>query len=250
MNQAIYKVIFFLLNILMVLIAFDSTILIHEWTHGFVAWLNGVKPNPFDIYYGDWTLLNVDEAVDYKSLINAKRNWAVAFIAITPITINLLLSLYCFQLLKKPAIQTKKWLYRFCLWFSAFNLSEFFSYVPIRTFTTHADVFNFNYALNCSPWIIGLIGGFISVALIGYFFIKILPMSYYVLNITKLWHRLIYLSAMLLVFFFLGGYRGAYHYGSVSATMGIISLILIPIVFILCFPSIESDAIDLGRRVK
>jgi hypothetical membrane protein len=62
-------------------------------------------------------------------------------------------------------------------------------------------------------------------------------MTYHVLNITKLLPRLIYLSAMLFVFFFMGGCRGIYHYGSVSAMMGTISLIMIPIVFVLCFPS-------------
>ena len=233
------KLLYLLLNILIIWIAFDSAILIHEWTHGFLAWLNGAKSNPFNIYYGDWTLLHVDEAVDYKSLLDAGRHWAVACIAISPIIVNLLLSLYCFNLMKKANIKRQKWIYTFCLWFSAFNLAEVFSYIPIRTFTTHADIFNFNNALHCSPWIIGLIGGSCSVVLIGYFFSRILPMAYNVLHITKLWVRLIYLLAMLFVFFFIGGYRGAYNYGSVSAIMGTVSLIMIPIIFALCFPTLK-----------
>ncbi|MBA2650165.1 MAG: hypothetical protein H0U75_11360 [Legionella sp.] len=210
--------------------------LIHEWTHGFVAWINGLKSNPFDIYYGDWTLLNVDESVDYASLIHAGKNWVVAWIAITPIIINLLLSVYCFYLLQKNTIQKKKWFYIFCFWFSAFNLQEFFSYIPIRTFTTHADVYNFNSSLHLSPWIIGTLGGIISLMLIAYFFIKILPMTYSILNLN-FWTRLIYLSAILFIFFIIGGYRGASNYGFVSAMLGKISLFMIPLVFIICFPS-------------
>lgn len=233
------KLLYFLLNIFIVWVAFDSAILIHEWTHGFIAWLNGAKSNPFNIYYGDWTLLNVDEAVDYPSLLNKKRNWAVACIAIGPIIVNLLLTLSSFNLMKKRHIQQRKWGYTFLLWFSAFNLTEFFSYIPIRTFTTHADVFNFNHALNCSPWVIGLIGGLCSVLLISYFFLKILPMTYNVLDINKFWVRLIYLLAMLFIFFVIGGFRGAYHYGSISATMGTVSIIMIPIIFALCFPTLK-----------
>lgn len=233
------KLLYFLSNILIIWITFDSAILIHEWTHGFLAWLNGAKSNPFNIYYGDWTLLNVDESVDYQSLLASGKNWAVAFIAISPIIVNLVLSLYCLNLMKKACVKKNKWIYTFCFWFSAFNLSEFFSYIPIRTFTTHADVFNFNNALNISPWIIGLLGGSCSIILIGYFFYRILPMTYHALNITKLWVRLIYLLSMLFVFFFIGGYRGAYNYGAVSATMGTISILLIPIVLVLCFPTLK-----------
>lgn len=238
-NTQATKPLYFLLNLLIVWIAFDSAILIHEWTHGFVAWLNGAKSNPFNIYYGDWTLLNVDEAVDYPSLLKASRHWTVACIAISPIVVNLLLTLYPLSLMRKKHIQQKTWLYTFLFWFSAFNLAEFFAYIPIRTFTSHADIFNFNHALNISPWIIGLIGGFCSVFLISYFFSKILPMTYRVLHIHKLWAQLIYLLAMLFTFFIIGGYRGAEHYGPISAWMGTISLTMIPIVFILCFPTLK-----------
>ncbi len=233
------KILYLLLNVLIVWIAFDSAILIHEWTHGFVAWLNGAKSNPFNIFYGDWTLLNVDEDVDYPSLLKAGRNWAVACIAISPIILNLLLTLFSFNLMKKKSMQAKKLTYAFLLWFSAFNLAEFFSYIPIRTFTTHADIFNFNHALNNSPWVIGIIGGLCAILLIAYFFLKMLPMAYKVLHINKLWVRIIYLLAMLFIFFIIGGYRGAEHYGSISAIMGTVSIIMIPVVFTLCFPTLK-----------
>lgn len=225
-----------LLNIIVLWIAFDFAVLIHEWTHGLMAWINGVKSSPFNIYYGDWTLLNVDEAVDYPSLASAGRNTAIAFIAITPVVLNLFLSLYSFYLMHRKAIQIKRWVYKFCFWFSAINLAEFFSYVPIRTFTTHADIFNFNSSAQLSPWIIGTIGGSISLILIAFFFIKILPMTYRILNL-KFWEQVVYLAVILFILFVIGGYRGASHYGNVSAVMGIISLALIPLIFILCFPS-------------
>jgi hypothetical protein len=239
------NILYFLSTLLIIWLAFDSAVLIHEWTHGLVAWLNGAKSNPFNIYYGDWTLLNVDEAVDYPALLNAGKNWAVAFIAIFPVIINLLLSLYCFHLMQSMRIKKRTWLYIFLLWFSAFNLAEFFSYIPTRTFTTHADIFNFNHALHLSPWIIGIVGGSFSVLLISYFFLKILPMTYHVLNLNKLWARIMYLLAMLFVFFVIGGYRGAHHYGPVSAMMGVISLMMIPLIFIVCFPT--QKWIDAGR---
>lgn len=228
-----------LLTILIVWVAFDSAVLIHEWTHGFIAWLNNAKSNPFNIYYGDWTLLNVDEDVDYASLLKSGKNWAVAFIAITPSVINLFLATLSFFFMKKVLIQQQKRIYKFLFFFSAFNLSEFFSYIPIRTFTTHADVYNFNHALSLPPWVIGVPGAVIAILLMTYFFLKVLPVTYSVLHIDSFFMRLIYLSIMLFIFFFMGGCRGLENYGQISATMGVISLIMIPMVFALCFSSLK-----------
>jgi len=226
-----------LISILIIVASLDSAILIHEWEHGLMAWINNVKSNPLDIYYGDWTLLNVDENVDYESLFKAGRNWAVAFIAITPITVNAIITIICFILMNLRKIQMHKWVYAFIFWFCAFNLSEFFSYIPIRTFVTHADVANFNRALKFSPWLVCIPGTLFSIIGIFYFYRKILPMAYCFLKSNHILKRSTYLAETIFIFFFMGGYRGAYHYGSISALMGTISLCCIPIAFILCFPS-------------
>jgi hypothetical protein len=180
-----------LITTLIVWVAFDSAVLIHEWTHGFIAWLNNAKSNPFNIYYGDWTLLNVDEDVDYTSLLKSNKNWAVAFIAISPSIINLFLAKLSFFFMKNEFIQQRKKIFKFLFFFSAFNLSEFFSYIPIRTFTTHADIYNFNHALNLSAWVVGVPGGVIALFLIAYFFSSVLPITYKVLHINKFSIRLI-----------------------------------------------------------
>ncbi len=68
------------------------SILLHEWGHGTVAWLYGLKSSPFDVTYGSWALLpNIDEHVNYASLLAASRGVAAALIGIAGFTVSLLL---------------------------------------------------------------------------------------------------------------------------------------------------------------
>ena len=53
--------------------AYYVAILLHEWGHGLVAWLFNVKQSPFDVDYGGWALMHVDENVDYAQLLLEKK---------------------------------------------------------------------------------------------------------------------------------------------------------------------------------
>src|SRR5258706_8418240 len=61
--------------------AYYVCILLHEWLgHGAMAWILGQKNSPFDIYYGGWSLLHVDEQVDYNKLLATNQGVSAALI--------------------------------------------------------------------------------------------------------------------------------------------------------------------------
>ena len=54
-------IIVFVINVIAIILAYYVSLLLHEWGHGALAWLNNVKKSPFDIQYGGWLLMNADE---------------------------------------------------------------------------------------------------------------------------------------------------------------------------------------------
>lgn len=237
MKKILKYLLFVMTTLLLIVITRYVMVLLHEWTHGTVAWLLGVKSNPFNIYYGDWTLLQVDEAVNYLQLYNSGRIWAVASIAITPIIINTLLYLSSLLIISRASIQKRKLTYQFSFWFALMNLGEVYAYIPIRTFGTHGDVGNFIRDLNLSPWLIYLPGTLLVGIATWYFLKYILPRAYYHLNILSLWLCSFYLFLVLIVYFFFFGLAGANTYGIVSHVFSWTSVALIPVFFVIFFPS-------------
>ncbi len=154
------KLVFWLVTIVMILVSHDVMTLLHEWTHGLVAWLAGYKSSPFDIHYvANWiTLWGIDEAVPYRSILAEGKNSLVAMIAIAPMIDGFVFFLIGLKLLSTPAVQKRWVLFSFFYWLTLMEISEIYSYIPIRTFVERDDIFNFLHALGLSPWAVFIVG--------------------------------------------------------------------------------------------
>lgn len=141
-----------------IFVAHHTMALLHEWTHGTTAWLFGVKDNPFDIHYGDWTLLHVDEDVDYRSLLSTNRGWTAATIAASALVTNAILFVTSLRLLSRTVIQGRKRLFQFVFWFAVMNIAELYSYIPLRAIPPSGDVRNFLYGTGLSVWPVCIAG--------------------------------------------------------------------------------------------
>ncbi len=146
------QIIIFFINIIAILVAYYVSILLHEWGHGTLAWLYGVKNNPFDVQYGGWFLTNVDEDVPYTYLINSNRGFAAALIGIAGSSVSFVFVIVCFILLNYKNVQQSAIKFIFAYWFLIINMIPLVQYFMVSTFSSEGDVGRFIYGLNISAW--------------------------------------------------------------------------------------------------
>ncbi len=192
-------------------------VLLHEWTHSSMAWALGHKNAPFAIHYGDWTLLQVDEAVEYAALHAAGQGRAAALIAGSALVTNLVLFVLCLRFLLLDGIQQRTWLYQFIFWFAVMNIGELFSYLPVRTFVgNRGDVGHFVHGLHISPWIAFLPGVLITGGGLWYLLRNQIVEFYHVMALSTGAPRTIYRGLTLFVIFFWYGASAFHDYGPSS----------------------------------
>jgi hypothetical protein len=194
--------------ILIVFVAHHSSIYLHEWTHGAVAWLTGYKPSPFHIHYGvEWiTLWDIEEAVDYSRIFADGKPSVVAWIAIAPMLLQATFFLVALKALKSPKIQNNRWLFTFFYFYALFALCDIYCYIPIRTFSGSDDMFNFLTATGLSPWTLVIPGvGFLAWGM-DQLLRKQVPQAYISLQITTKLGRFLFKFLTLALFF--GYYAG------------------------------------------
>jgi len=218
--------------------------LVHEYAHTFTAWALGYKSNPLALDYGRLNFRNllilsdIDENVDYKSLFAAGRGRLASLIAVA----GVLLGSGTFYIVSRVLYSFAKLRNRPILGLFAFllclmNVGNFFDYVPVRTFTTHADMANVERGLHISPWWIITVLGLPFAVAIGHFFMKLLPDARGFLFASE---RVLQLALVVVcsftVFAFFGS-AGMQGYGETSHWLSVLSLCaLFPAVLILCWP--------------
>jgi hypothetical protein len=224
-----------------IFVAHHLSCLLHEWTHDTVAWLFGYKKGPFDIYYGDWTLLHVDEDVDYKRILSDGRDGVMSLIAIAPIILGGVLLLIGVALTRLQQIQRLRLLWYFLFWFMVSNLGQVLDYIPIRTFVTYSDgilrgdIGHFVQGLHISPWAVFFPGTVFVVAGVFWLLRYELPRTYVVMGSTQTPRTVILAFALVYLFFYFG--MAGWTYSFPSRVLGLVSLTLIPVFFIICFPT-------------
>src|SRR3990167_1036612 len=142
----------FFLNFIAVIIAYYVSLLLHEWGHGTVAWIYGLKRSPFDIQYGGWFLQNADEHVDYGMLFDSGRDTAVAWIGIAGPTVSLTLIIVCFILLARKRFQHSAPKFVLAYWFLIINMLPTIQYFTVSTFSSGGDTGHFANGLHISAW--------------------------------------------------------------------------------------------------
>ena len=233
----------FFISIVTYMIAYYACILLHEWMgHGLAAWLLGQKSSPFDITYGGWALFHVDENVDYNMLEATNQHISAAIIAINAVIVTSLLLVVSLILLPRSKIQKHTFIFTLLYWALVINVIPLLQYFTLTAFSNEGDVGHFTHGLNISPWWI-FIPGTIAVilALWRIFSIEIIR-AYAVIPINNLWGRRLFLSVTLFtifLFIYAHGYNPLTDTGTnlPSKILAVISILVAPILFLICDPS-------------
>jgi hypothetical protein len=219
--------------------------LIHEYAHSFTAWALGYKANPLALNYGHLTpqnvafLLGIDENVDYDRIFAAGKGYLASLIAAAGVLLGngvfyfVARGLYSFAKQRRRQV-----LGLFAFLFCLMNVGNFLGYVPVRTFTTHADTGTLEKGLHASPWWVAAVLGIPFAIAIWHFFSTLLPNACGFLFPRNWIHRVALLAvSSFTVFVFPFGAAGLRGYGEGSHWISIFSsCVLFPVVVILCWP--------------
>lgn len=218
----------------------------HEYAHSFMAWLLGDKSNPFALNYGGTSisnillLLNIDQAVDNKTIYSLGHPYHVAIIAASGMAINMLFYIVSYLVLKAKKIASYPYCGYFLLYFNLMNLGNIYDYVPMRTFSTHGsmvDISDIEQGFNISPWLVYAIGGYLVAFLIWQFFTKTMISTYINLKINSTLSRA---GLMIICVFILFGYfglAGFINHGEISHFISATSFLAIPGMIIVLWPT-------------
>jgi hypothetical protein len=229
------------LNYIAIIIAYYLSILLHEWGHGTLAWIYGVKNTPFDIQYGGWFLLNVDEHVNYTQLIESGHGIAAALIGIAGCSVSFLFVIAAFIMLNNKHLMQSTVKFTFIYWFLIINMIPLVQYLCVSTFSTQGDTGRFIHGLNISGWWLFVPGAlFIIYAIWRIVTIEIVK-AYTVIPIKSVVVQNIFLLVTLgIVFLFIytHGYNPFTDKGMdlFSKTLAIFSIIAVPVLFMICSP--------------
>jgi hypothetical protein len=233
----------FFITVVTFIAAYYVCILLHEWLgHGFAAWLLGEKSSPFDIYYGGWALLHVDENVDYGKLVTAGHGVSAAIIAINATVVTGIFFILCLILLPRASIQKNTVLFTFLYWALVINMVPLLQYFTLTAFSSEGDVGQFTHGLNISPWWVFIPGSIIVIAALLRIFKIEVPRAYTVIPIKSIWGRRILLFSTIFVIFLLiytHGYNPLTDTSTnlASKLLALASILLVPILLFLCDPS-------------
>jgi len=218
--------------------------LIHEYAHSSTAWLFHYKANPLAINYGDFSLGNIllqsgmDEDVDYRPIFADGRDPLASLIALAGVLVGNGISYFAGRYFYAKTKQKNLYAWSmFFFWICVMSVGNFLCYVPIRTFTTHADMATTARGLGCSPWVIAVVLGVPFAFALWHFFAKILPDARrFLLPDAFLGQRAFVLLTTFFIFDYYGN-AGLHGYGSVSHWLSRISaFILFPMVSVICWP--------------
>ena len=217
--------------------------MMHEYAHSFIAWIFHAKANPLALDYGGLNLNNIlfqddiDENVDYAPIFAAGHGALASLIAVAGVLIGNGLSYVISRFLYTAAKRKNQRAWAmFFFWIILMSVGNFLSYVPIRTFASHADMATTAKGINASPWLIVLVLGIPFAIAVWHFFAKILPdvEAFLFPREPGLQAVLVLLSAYF-VFVSFGG-SGMHNYGDVSYWLSAIcKYVLFPCVTIVCW---------------
>ncbi len=210
-----------LLAILQLWLAHAIGYLVHEYAHSFIAWFCHAKANPLALDYGGLNLENllflndVDENVNYAPLFTQGRNYVAALIAVSGVLVGNGLSYIASLLLYRRARREhRRATAMFFFWLGVMSVGNFLSYVPVRTFASHADMSTVVRALDISPWVIALGLGIPFGVAIWHFLQKMLPEAKaFLFGTDPILQGVLVIMTTYFIFVFFGG-AGLHNYGS------------------------------------
>jgi hypothetical protein len=180
-TSARQSAIFWLLFVVLLWIAHALIYFLHEFGHSFVAWISGYKANPLALDYGHFSIFNlllqadVDENVNYGPIFAAGKGQLAALIAAAGVLVNVVLYFASRRLFTLCRSQNWKTTGLFAFLLCLMNVGNFLDYVPVRTFTTHADMATLEKGQQISPWWVVTVAGIPFAWAIAPVLYKLLP---------------------------------------------------------------------------
>jgi len=209
----------------------------HEYAHSFTAWSVGYKANPLALNYGhlDWNNIltqdDIDENVDYDPIFASGRGPIAALIAIA----GVLFGNGIFYLISQHGYRAAKQAGHFMLALLFFllcimNVGNLISYIPVRTFATHADMATVEQGLRISPWWLAIVLGIPFCLAVAHFVLKTLPEAMrYFFSDSRVAQALLLALCCCMIFVFYGG-AGLRRYGKISHSISLVSIwLLLPL---------------------
>lgn len=235
-----------LLTPIFILIAHYLAVFIHEFAHTFSAWLLGYKNNPFDLNYGGASLgnllllSNIDQKVNNSLIYASGHPGHVALIASAGPGIIIFLFFLSFWLIQNKTIKKYPYLLYFLLFFNLWCLGGTYAYFPVRIFTLHGvmvDVLDIEQALNISPWLIYFFTGYLVIYMMWLFFSKTLISIYANVDISSTTGRAGLMIICVLILFGYCGLAGFINHGEISHFISATSILAIPGIIFLQWPT-------------
>ncbi|GEP61236.1 hypothetical protein [Reyranella soli] len=230
-------------SLLSVVLAHHAALLPHEYAHSFMAWALGYKSDPLVIHWGvrrvtDVILLiDIDQRVDYAAMYARGDGFAAVLVGFAgPGLANGALYLVSLWLLQRPRVRSSTLLFTFVFWFNFMNLGNFFDYVPIRTFAPTGDMADIARGLGVSPWVVLIVLGIPTATAMWFFFARTLPMALGRITASSSERGMIVTVSVAIMFGYFG-LSGIEGYGRTSHILSLLSLCLIPVMLILCWPT-------------
>jgi hypothetical protein len=227
-----------------ILIAHYTAVLPHEYAHSFMAFALGYKSDPLVIHFGGRSitnlilLINIDEQVNYAPMFAQGAGWAAALVGFAgPGLANGMLYLLSLFLLRRPAIRSNGFPFMFVFWFNFMNVANFYDYVPVRTFATHGDIAHITQGLGISAWTALVVLGIPTAIAMWFLFTHTLPQALGRLAPDSLSRQAFIVNLSVVIMFGYFGLAGFVGYGEPSHTLSMLSLCVIPIMLIFCWPS-------------
>jgi hypothetical protein len=180
---------------------------------------------------------NIDEHVDYDSIFAHGSAPASAVIGLAGPLANEALYLASLALMRLPTVRGSTLLFMLVYWFSFMNAANLYDYIPIRTFTSHADIGHITQGLGMPQWLALVVLGTPTAAALWYLFTHTLPLALTcIAQISPRRQAVIVTSSVVIMFgvFGLAGWNG---YGEISHVLAAGSVCLVPIMLVLCWPT-------------
>lgn len=225
-NLAFAWVIFFF-----ALLAHATAYLTHEYAHALLAWACGWMGHPWSIDYGPATFNNliflgdVSDNVDYTRIFQAGDNFTAAWIALAgPFVGNGLLYVVVAAIIMRTQLVRHRYAWLFLYWLSLMCAGNLWSYVPLRTLTTHADIALAAKGFGLSVWVLLPVLLLPSLYAAWHFFSRLFPRIYpHVVNGSPSHGIMLIAFTGFWYFSFFAGDAIGGSYGLISEVLSIIS---------------------------
>lgn len=225
-------------SVLLWLLAHAVGLFSHEFAHTFSALALGWKHDPFDLDWGGASPLNillqqeVDENVDYAPVFASGHGVdaglvALAGAALGNLVVSLGAGLAVYTVARKRASVAAGC---FGYWLVAMSIGNLLSYVPLRVFTSHADMHTVQQGFGWTPMQVILFIGIPFFIAVVWFFARFQPRALRSLfpDSAPRRHVMVWLTSLTIFgFFSLAGLSG---YGQTSHVLSLVFLLaLLPL---------------------